>query len=127
MSMETLQILLIWMHSLARKPIRREIASMKPSSAISNNRVAIRALMIEHGLLNPGGFGSVSRHEDTDASDLVSWLIQSQAPRYWTLPSFNLVWKSNWACMWMYSPQRLCPRAFVIKSLGTPSPYDCVE
>jgi uncharacterized protein len=58
------------MHGLAKKPINRKIVYMKPSLALSNNRAAIRALVIEHGMLNPRVFGSVSRHEDTDASDL---------------------------------------------------------
>jgi uncharacterized protein len=70
MGMEILQIQLIWMRGLAKKPFNRKIISMKPSSALSNNRAAIRALVIEHGMLNPRVFGSVSRHEDTDDSDL---------------------------------------------------------
>ena len=43
---------------------------MKPSLALSGNRAAIRALVLDHGMLNPRVFGSVSRQEDTDASDL---------------------------------------------------------
>ncbi len=43
---------------------------MKPSTALANNRAAIRALVTDHGMLNPRVFGSVSRHEDTAASDL---------------------------------------------------------
>jgi predicted nucleotidyltransferase len=58
------------MHGLAKNPFNRKIASMKPSSALSSNRAEIRALVIEHGMLNPRVFGSVSRHEDTDDSDL---------------------------------------------------------
>jgi hypothetical protein len=43
---------------------------MKPSTALANNRDAIKALISEHGLLNPRVFGSASKHEDTEASDL---------------------------------------------------------
>lgn len=55
---------------IAWQNIDRKIVNMRPSSALSNNRAAIRALVIEHGMLNPRVFGSVSRHEDMDASDL---------------------------------------------------------
>ena len=43
---------------------------MKPSIALSSNRAAIRALVNAHGLRNPRVFGSVTRSEDTEASDL---------------------------------------------------------
>jgi predicted nucleotidyltransferase len=43
---------------------------MKPSIALSNNRAVIRALVNAHGLRNPRVFGSVTRSEDTEASDL---------------------------------------------------------
>jgi len=43
---------------------------MKPSFALSSNRAVIRALVNEHGMLNPRVFGSVARNEDTEASDL---------------------------------------------------------
>jgi len=43
---------------------------MKPSLALSNNRAVIRALVNAHGLRNPRVFGSVTRSEDTEASDL---------------------------------------------------------
>ena len=43
---------------------------MKPSIALSNNRAVIRALVNEHGLRNPRVFGSVTRLEDTELSDL---------------------------------------------------------
>ena len=43
---------------------------MKPSIALSNNRAVIRALVNEHGLKNPRVFGSVTRREDTELSDL---------------------------------------------------------
>ena len=43
---------------------------MKPSFALSSNRAVIRALVIEHGMLNHRVFGSVARNEDNEASDL---------------------------------------------------------
>jgi len=43
---------------------------MKPSFALSSNRAVIRALVNEHGMLNPRVFGSVARNEDNEASDL---------------------------------------------------------
>lgn len=43
---------------------------MKPSTALSSSRAVIRALVKEHGLLNPRIFGSVSRQEDSEVSDL---------------------------------------------------------
>ena len=43
---------------------------MKPSIALSSNRAVIRALVSEHGLQNPRVFGSVTRLEDTELSDL---------------------------------------------------------
>lgn len=43
---------------------------MKPSIALSSNRAVIRALVTEHGLQNPRVFGSVTRSEDTELSDL---------------------------------------------------------
>ena len=43
---------------------------MKPSIALSSNRAVIRALVNEHGLRNPRVFGSVTRCEDTEVSDL---------------------------------------------------------
>ena len=43
---------------------------MKPSIALSNNRAVIRALVSEHGLKNPRVFGSVTRREDAELSDL---------------------------------------------------------
>ena len=43
---------------------------MKPSFALSSNRAVIRALVNEHGMLNPRVFGSVARNQDTEASDL---------------------------------------------------------
>jgi predicted nucleotidyltransferase len=43
---------------------------MKPSLVIANHRNLIRALVLEHGMSNPRIFGSVSRLEDSDASDL---------------------------------------------------------
>jgi predicted nucleotidyltransferase len=43
---------------------------MKPSIALSSNRAVIRALVTEHGLQNPRVFGSVTRREDTELSDL---------------------------------------------------------
>jgi predicted nucleotidyltransferase len=43
---------------------------MKPSLALESNRAIIRALVSQHGLLNPRVFGSASRQQDTDHSDL---------------------------------------------------------
>jgi predicted nucleotidyltransferase len=43
---------------------------MKPSIALSSNRAVIVALVNAHGLQNPRVFGSVTRCEDTDLSDL---------------------------------------------------------
>ena len=43
---------------------------MKPSIALSSNRAVIRALVNKHGLRNPRVFGSVTRSEDTELSDL---------------------------------------------------------
>ena len=43
---------------------------MKPSIALSSNRAVIVALVNAHGLRNPRVFGSVTRSEDTEASDL---------------------------------------------------------
>ena len=43
---------------------------MKPSIALSSNRAAIRALVNAHGLRNPRVFGSVTRSDDTELSDL---------------------------------------------------------
>ena len=51
---------------------------MKPSLALSVNRAVIRALVNEHGMLNPRVFGSVVRYEDTDSSDL-DILVDPQA------------------------------------------------
>ena len=43
---------------------------MKPSIALSSNRAVIRALVSQYGLQNPRVFGSVTRSEDTELSDL---------------------------------------------------------
>ena len=43
---------------------------MKSFTALSSNRAVIRELVKKHGLLNPRIFGSVSRQEDTEVSDL---------------------------------------------------------
>ena len=43
---------------------------MKPSIALSSNRAVIRALVNKHGLRNSRVFGSVTRCEDTEVSDL---------------------------------------------------------
>jgi predicted nucleotidyltransferase len=43
---------------------------MKPSTALSANRDAVRTVVLAHRATNPRVFGSVSRGEDTPDSDL---------------------------------------------------------
>lgn len=43
---------------------------MKPSDALTQNRAALRALVLKHRALNPRVFGSVLSGRDTDNSDL---------------------------------------------------------
>ena len=43
---------------------------MKPSEVLAQSRERIRALALEHGVLNPRFFGSVLRGEDSELSDL---------------------------------------------------------
>jgi predicted nucleotidyltransferase len=44
--------------------------NMKPSTALASNNEAIRKIVFSHKGRNPRVFGSVSRGEDADGSDL---------------------------------------------------------
>lgn len=43
---------------------------MKPSDALTRNRAALRAIVLNHRVLNPRVFGSVLSGRDTNNSDL---------------------------------------------------------
>ena len=43
---------------------------MRPSQALQSHREAVRQIVLQHHALNVRVFGSVSRGEDTDDSDL---------------------------------------------------------
>jgi len=43
---------------------------MKPSSALASHRQAVREIVMAHNALNPRGFGSSARGDDTAESDL---------------------------------------------------------
>jgi len=51
-------------------------APMKPSEAFRTHRTEPREIVTPHGALRPRVFGSAISDDDTDESDLDSWLIR---------------------------------------------------